>query len=208
VAEHSIFQAFKEADCESLVAYRVQIGLTKSTTSRVLACMKGKRKRFPVMFAAAYPGPQKRKVGLSVRLERLKGVQFSVNLRWFVTEMDPPPNMGKVSDLFDCVAPVFGEREVDFWVTFVYDTEKVGSIFRPIRLDERTTIFDEIVSFAGAKHDPEGKHLYTLDVALGQRRLTHVVQFKQAVKLAEDLPLSVIPRAKTISALALGRGGE
>jgi len=210
VAEPGIFQVFEEADCESLVVSCGDVVLSRPMASRILESMKDKRATFPryFEFAAAYPGRRKRKVALWGLLNRVKGVRFAMYLGWHMTAEDPPPEMGKVSKLFECLAPVFGERQVGVSARFAYERDKVGSIFRPIRLAEGSTIFDEIVGFSGTKRDPQGKLLYTLEVEMGQKRLTHVVRFEQAVKLVEELPLFLIPSAKRVSALALERGGK
>lgn len=204
VAESGIFKAFNEADCDALTV-SCSVILSKTVSCRALECMKGQRSRFPLVFAGLYPGEAKRKIGLSVLLQRVKGTNFWLHLNWFITEAEPPPGLGKVTDLFGVLAPAFGTREADITANFSYNKERVGSLFRPIQLAEGSRIFDEIVGFSGTKRDPAGKLLYTLDVELAQERLVHIVRFRQAVKLDEGLPMSLIPNAKGVSVLALER---
>lgn len=203
MAEHGIYQVFKKSHCERLIVTSDMFSLAKSVSPKIRECMKGKRKRFPFSFAGSYSGDGKRKVGLSVFLERTKKGQFRIVMGWFFTDVEPPDEFGKVSDLFHCLASGFGQRQVDVAATFAYPTGQVESIFRPIQLAASLTLFDEIVGFSGIKRDNEGKFLYGMTVSHGEKELAHFVQFKQAIELTEDLPLFLIPRAQDISNLAL-----
>lgn len=205
VAERGVCQTFIDTHCDELAVWSDIFPLTKLHCSRVRGCMKGKRTRFPFSFAAVYPGDGKRKVGLSVHLERAKKDHYQISMRWFITDAEPPEMFGKVSDLFPCLAPGFGQRRVNISATFTYPTGKVGSVFRPIQLATTSTLFDEIVGFSGIKRDSEGKFLYGLTVSLGETKLSHVVRFMQRIELTEDLPVLLLPRAQDISTLALER---
>lgn len=206
--ESIIYQTFRKAHCERLDVTSDPFPLAKSVSSKIRDCMKGKRTRLPFSFAKVYPGDGKRKIGLSIFLERVKGNDFRIFMRWFITDADPPNEFGKVSDLFACLAPGFGQRAVDVAATFKYSTARMSSLFRPIQLDAISALFDEIVGFTGVKKDTEGKLVYIMNVALGKKELTHVVQFTQVIEMTEELPQLLIPKAGSISSLALEGKGE
>lgn len=205
MADQGIYRIFKESHCDDLVVTTDTFPLGKSLSSKVRGCMKGKRARFPFSFGAAYPGEGKRKVGLALFLSRQKGDTFRIVMRWFITEADPPEEFGKVSDLFSCISAEFGQRKADVTTTFKYPKSRMESVFRPIQLGAVSTLFDEIVGFTGLKRDADGNLLYIMNVALGKKELTHVIESRQSIELKDELPIFLIPKAESISALALER---
>jgi hypothetical protein len=179
-----------------------ELPLGESTIAKARACLSGKRRNLPYSFGSTYPGEGKFRIGASAALSRLKRRNFSLSVYWFETTTDPPDTFGRTSVLFDCLRDSFGEREVQVNAVFSYDKTVVESVFKPIRLIEPPTIFDELVGFTGIKRDPQGKLLYEIDVSHGAR-LIHAVRFTQAVRLSEELPLLLLDTANKISALAL-----
>jgi hypothetical protein len=150
-----------------------------------------------------HPGEGKEKVGMSAVVRRAAKETFALNMRWFVTTMEPPGQFARISDLLACVRDAFSEKEALISATFSYDRARVVPLLEPIRISEQPMIFDEIIGFTGVKRDQEGKLVYELEVAIGKRRLIHTVRFRQVVTLSEDLPLSLLNTGSKISTLAL-----
>ncbi|MBZ5542989.1 MAG: hypothetical protein LAO07_04830 [Acidobacteriia bacterium] len=203
-----VYQAFKRASCVQLFLF-AELGLSKSLISKLKNCVAGKRRNLPYRFAGVHPGEGKDKVGASATLRRKDRSRFMLELTWFETNVDPPAEFGRFSDLINCIGVPFGDREAAVVAIFSYEMERVTSLFKPIQLLEQPMIFDEITGFTGVKRNPEGKLVYEMGVSFGEKRLQHIVRFTQTIKLTEDIPLLLLETATKISALALkAKGGQ
>ena len=197
----NIVEAFAESNCTELFCTFDKIRLSRSTVAKIRGCFRGKGQHLPFRFAGRV-GDNK-KIGVFAELNRAERDGFRTFLRWFPAPSEPPAEFAKYFDFLEIVGKSVGETEAFVSAKFSYDREKVSSIFTPIQLGSETTIFDEIVGFAGVKRTPEGKLLYMLEASLDTKRIGHVVRFFQTVRLSEELPLILLDIAVRISSLGL-----
>lgn len=174
----------------------------RATVSKLRDCLEGKRRRLPYHFAAVYPGRGKEKIGAAAHLDRVAMDRFELEIRWFRTTATPPPEFGKLNDLFSCLGKSFGEKLAWVGADFSYKRKSVESLFKPIPVEQSSQLFTEITGLTGVKRNPEGKILYELEVELDKTQLEHRVRFGSVVSLSEQLPLALLEKASDISALA------
>jgi hypothetical protein len=201
----NIPQAFHEANCTALMCWLTRVRLGRAAISKLRDCFQGKRRNLPYRFAGTYGGDRKEKIGVLSELDRSKGENFTLFMRWFRVSAEPPEQFGKFSDFVNCLAHAVGDQEAMVTARFSYDTERTTSIFSPIQIGSEAGIFDEVVGFTGIKRDAEGKLLYKLEVGLGAERLEHKVTFFQKIRLSEELPLVLLQIATRVSNLGLRR---
>lgn len=183
---------------------RVRLG--RSAVSKLRESLSGKRRNLPFRFAGIYGPDRKERIGVFSELERMKGNLFTLFIRWFRVQAEPPEQFGKFLDFVNCLANAVGDKEAFVTAEFSYDREKAASVFSPIQIGAEASIFDEIVGFTGLKRSAEGKLLYRLEVSLGERRVEHTVNFFQSIRLSEELPLGLLNIAARVSNLGLKKG--
>ncbi|MGA9057146.1 MAG: hypothetical protein WB763_11605 [Terriglobia bacterium] len=204
MAASPIYQAFKRAKCTRLsFILSVQLPASKALLSRIRSCLRGKGLNLSWDFAATYPGEGKEKVNAQAILTRGPHKDLSVLVIWSRAKEGAPSESKRFSELLRCIHEYLPEREGSVWAYFSYDSEKVTSLFRPIRLADQPVIFDEITGITGVKRNPEGKMGYELEMSFEGKRVNHVVRFTQRLELSEDTPLPLLEVASRISMLAL-----
>ena len=204
--ETNIVKAFHDNSCTDLLCVVDRVQLGRTGVIKLRECLRGTRLNLPFRFAKAYSGDRKEKIGTVCIVDRMKGKarnRFIVSMRWFRAVSDPPREFGQLSDCLDLLGKIIGAKEAAVSAEFSYDRAAVTSIFSTIQMGSETAIFDELVGFAGIKRTPEGKLLYKLDVTLDAKRIKHSVTFLQTIRIAEELPLSLLDIASRISNLGL-----
>jgi hypothetical protein len=204
--EPNIVKAFHENSCTELVCFIDGLPLGRATVAKLRDCSGASRRNSLLRFAKVYSGERKEKIGAVCVIHRVKGKardRFAIHLRWFRTESDPPKDFGGLSDCFDALGKIIGDKESAVSAEFSYDRHTVTSIFSTIQMGSEAGIFDELVGFSGIKRTPEGKLVYKLDVILDEDRIKHSVTFFQTVRIVEELPLILLDIASRISNLGL-----
>jgi hypothetical protein len=202
MAASSVYRAFKRVSCVEL-NFSVWLPASKSLLSRIKTCLGGRRRSFPYNFACIYPGEGKEKLCVSVWLVRVPHKDILLHARWFEAKEGRPAESGRFGDLLGCIREYVPEREGRVTALFSYDSERVTSFFKPIRLADQPVIFDEITGITGVKRNPEGKMVYELEISFEGDRVNHAVTFAQTLELSEDTLLPLLEVASRISMLAL-----
>ncbi len=202
MAASPIYQAFKRVNCAQLIL-SVELPATRALLSKIRSRLGGRRRNLPKGFAATYPGKGKEKVGVRAFLLKRPHKDLGLQVGWFEEKEGPPIGSKSFGDLLRCIREHVPEREARVAALFSYDSEKVTSLFRPIRLADQPVIFDEITGITGVKRNPEGKMGYELEMSFEGKRVNHVVRFTQRLELSEDTPLPLLEVASRISMLAL-----
>lgn len=204
MAASPIYQAFKRANCTQLIfILSVQPPASMALRSKTRSCLGVRRRDLPSSFAAAYPGEGKEIIKARAYLMWRTQKDLDVVVVWSEAKERPPTKAKRFSDLLRCIHEYLPEQDASVSAYFAYDTDKVTSLFKPIRLADEPVIFDEITGITGVKHNPEGKMGYELEVSFEGRRVNHTVRFTQRLKLSEDTPLPLLEVASRISMLAL-----
>jgi hypothetical protein len=202
MAASPIYQAFKGVNC-TLLSFSVQLPASKALLSRIKSCLGGRRWNLPCDFAATYPGEGKEKIKAQAFLMRGRHKDIGVLVIWSKAKERPPTESKRFSDLLRCINEYLPKPDAFVSAEFSYDSEKVTSLFRPIRLVDQPVIFDEITAITGVKRNPEGRMGYELEMSFEGKRVNHVVRFTQRLELSEDTPLPLLEVASRISMLAL-----
>lgn len=196
-----VYAAFSKTSC-TRVSLSTSLKITNAVIAKIKRLTKDQSER-EWWFAKTYAGGQSLKIGNSILLKGAAKNDFSLTIRWFLTEEDPPPTMGDSDSFIEVVRASFGEREVDVLVWFVFHKEKHASVFKPFDVGEPSQIFDEIVGFSGIKKDPEGKLLYRMEIEVTPATIEHKLSFRQTVQLSDDMVIPVLETGSKISALAI-----
>jgi hypothetical protein len=202
MAASPIYQAFKRANCVQLIL-SVDLPASKALRSKIRGCLGGGRRNLPNSFAATYPGEGKEKVNAEAFLMWRPHKDLGVLVIWSEAKKRPPTESKRFGDLLRCINQYLPKRDALVSALFSYDTEKVTSLFKPIRLVDQPVIFDEITAITGVKRNPEGRMGYELEMSFEGNQVNHVVRFTQRLELSEDTPLPLLGVASRISMLAL-----
>ena len=198
----ALYEKFEATNC-SLLTVNLHPHLGRGAAAKVRGCVSGKRRRAPYFFGKAIPGEGKEKIGVSASLSPVGTGRFCLQIHWFPTAVDPPPDLGHFDRLAECFGGKLEDSEGLVTAEFHYAKDRFGSFFKPISLPEQPSIFDEIVGLTGIKKGPEGKILYRLEVSIEEKHVAHRVVFTRSMKLSDDLPLQLLDAAHSVSALAL-----
>jgi len=198
----SIFTAFDKAHCT-----RVQLSTTLKIGRATLLRLRDRSRGKPAQlwFAKVYAGTRELKIGHSGGLIAGRKGEYVLEMRWFTTTEDPPPELRNADILISVLQQTVGEREVDVLANFVFSTAHLVSVFKPVDLGPQSQLFDEIVGFTGVKKDPEGKFLYSMQISVTDKALEHKLSFRQTIKLSDDMVIPLVETASKISALAIKR---
>lgn len=202
MAASPIYHAFKRANCTQLML-QVQLPASRALRSKIRSCLGGGRRDLPSSFAATYPGEGKEKVNAEAILVWGPHKELSVVVIWSKAKERPPSESKRFGDLLRCINEYLPKRDAGVSALFSYDTEKVTSLFKPIRLADQPVIFDEITAITGVKRNPEGRMGYELEMSFEGNRVNHAVRLRQTLELSEDTPLPLLEVASRISLLAL-----
>ncbi|SRR6266851_6301289 len=197
----ALFHILKKTGCRRLVV-TTELNINRATFAKLPR--KGKRGSKDIWFATTYPGEGKLSVAVSAILRKKdsKG-NWRLFIYWFLTDSDPPSEFLPFPAFERALATPFGEREVDARAEFSFDKGQVVSVFRPIEIGEQSQILDEIIGFTGVRHDPDGKILYTMEIALSDKSIELKLSFRQTVKLGDNTPIGLLETASKLSALAI-----
>ena len=202
MAISQIYKEFTQAHCRQMIV-GASVFIDRKTLSALGKVAGKKQSRLPYHFASVYKGKGKEKIGASAHLEEGKKNTYGLFMNWFLAEGNPPSGFGKLDDFFSCLGKTVTEKKILVTVEFSYDTRKNVSFFKPIPVAEQSELFDEITGLTGVKKDTEGKISYMLEVSFGKEQLEHTVSFASAVPISANLPVDLLEKASSISALAL-----
>src|SRR5262249_32779363 len=197
----AIFKALKSASCQRIVLH-TDLKLSTAAFSKIRG---SKRKSDDYLwFATAYPGSEKEKLAVSVVLHKAKGrAGYHLAVQWFPVHEGPPKGAVPFETFEERMKDIFQEQEADVRAEFRFDSNHYTSLFKRIDIADLSPILDQIIGFTGIKRDPAGKVVYTLEAAFSDKSISHIISFRQTVKLDDNTPLALIETANKIVSLAI-----